>query len=195
MSLSKSFLNNTVGEPLIVGVIFTLFGAAGLYFVAWLKGRVADIERLQESFPDQPWLWRTDWSKAKGEGNTLLLKSIVSTVSVVLIAVCVPVLSQHGKSVFELRMPESLVLVLPFFAVLFSAWSVILWGRQFKYGKPICRLNTLPGRIGGKFQAEVHIEYKFIQRQSAEVKLTCVNVFTSGSGKNRSTHRNIFMGQ
>ena len=64
-------------------------------------------------------------------------------------------------------------------------------GRFRKFGGSVFEMSPLPGVLGGPVSGTVRIPAKVETETGFELVLQCVHQYTSGSGKHRSTHRDV----
>lgn len=58
-----------------------------------------------------------------------------------------------------------------------------------RYGRLALVMDPFPGAIGGEFGATLELRERFDARTLFPVNLSCVHIYTRGSGKNRRQHR------
>ncbi len=66
-----------------------------------------------------------------------------------------------------------------------------LIGRFRKFGVSVFEMSPLPGVLGGPVSGTIRIPAKVETEDGFEVKLECVHQYTTGSGKQRTTHRDV----
>ena len=75
---------------------------------------------------------------------------------------------------------------------LLLVWAIRTTIRWRKFGRSYLELWTLPGVVGGKLEGRLHVErLEGAAGESFDLKLTCFESVTTGSGKNRSTTERI----
>jgi hypothetical protein len=69
--------------------------------------------------------------------------------------------------------------------------AAYLIGRFRKYGVSVFEMSPVPARLGGPVAGTVRIPAKVDTAEGFEVTLQCVHQHTTGSGKQRHTHRDV----
>lgn len=72
-------------------------------------------------------------------------------------------------------------------AVLAGYWI----GRIKKYGVSVFEMSPMPGVLGGPVSGTIRIPGRIEADAGVAVKLQCIHQYTTGSGKNQSTHRDV----
>jgi hypothetical protein len=72
-----------------------------------------------------------------------------------------------------------------------AAVAGYLIGRMRKYGVSVFEMSPLPGVLGGPVSGTIRIPSNVEAAAGIVVKLQCVRQYTTGSGKHRSTHRDV----
>jgi hypothetical protein len=95
---------------------------------------------------------------------------------------------------FHVLSPEPL----PWWLWLMAATGVIpaaaagyLIGRFRKFGISVFEMSPLPGVLGGPVSGTIRIPAKVETEDGFDVELQCIRQYTTGSGKQRSTHRDV----
>tara|TARA_B100000749_G_scaffold280896_1_gene280718 strand:- start:86585 stop:88159 length:1575 start_codon:yes stop_codon:yes gene_type:complete len=188
-SMVKGMQKSGWNEPFIAGCIFVVFGLLGWLFVIYLKTRISEYDELKKKYPEQPWMWRPEWAKGQGESMTSFMPWVYSVIAIALGGISYPLMEKNWDKVMELSSPHVFVIMAPAMGIIFAVYSLVLWLRVRKYGKTVCRLRSLPGLVGGRFEADIYVEEKFYGREKVKARLVCAHQYSSGSGKNRTTVR------
>jgi hypothetical protein len=72
-----------------------------------------------------------------------------------------------------------------------AAVAAYLIGRFRKFGISVFEMSPLPGVLGGPVAGTVRIPAKVETEDGFDLVLQCIHQFTTGSGKNASTHRDV----
>jgi hypothetical protein len=72
-----------------------------------------------------------------------------------------------------------------------AAIAFYLVGRMRKFGVSVLEMSPLPGVLGGPVGGTIRIPAAVVTEAGFTVKLQCVHQYTTGSGKHRSTHRDV----
>ena len=182
-----------IGFYMIFVLTFGGFGFGMLFFGVFgarLKKK-EDAARLQS--PQQPWLWRPEWQS--GVIRSTDKKGVIAGCCFTLFwnAISFPIgFLAFSKGYLEDGEKFALVaLLFPFIGVFLIVWAVYAVLRYRKYGATTLQLASTPGVIGGKLAGIIHVPVHIVPEAGFSVRLLCINRYTSGSGKNRSTHEEI----
>lgn len=174
---------------IIVGSIFllvsTLMAVGLLYGVK--RAKVADQKRRVQ--PDKPWLWREDWAQGivRSEGKATVwfvcgFAFIWNAISWgILFAAWGEITGGKEKGVY-------FVFLFPFVGLFLLWWAVYSFLQHLKFGTSTFRMLANPGVLGGTLRGAVEIPLQVSPPEGFKVRLLCVHQYSTGSGKNRSTH-------
>ncbi len=146
---------------IVYGVGVTMF-VAGRRLLRWFRGQMV----LMEQFPDQPWMYRRDWREKK----TVLTNrtaTIIAVIGSVQLLLAIPFVQIPAANVSWLNV-VSLGMVIIWFAFLRILWLNRHWNQSE------LQLLTLPGEIGGIFQAVVLIPAVKPLPTELRIELQCV---------------------
>jgi hypothetical protein len=169
------------------GALFALVGLG--IMVGGVVGLRAVSRRnaLREAHPDEPWLANTSWASGtihSSSGWGVVFLWVFSLVwSGIGASATFAVLNERKKGAL-------FVLIFPAVGLLLIVLAIHQTMRHLKFGRSMLRLETLPGCVGGWMAGTLHTRTPILS-EDLQVKLTCVRRYTSGSGKNRSTHESI----
>ncbi|OOZ38426.1 hypothetical protein BOW53_15640, partial [Solemya pervernicosa gill symbiont] len=63
-----------------------------------------------------------------------------------------------------------------------------------RFGPTPLTLSPMPGSLGGKVAGHIDINLPYSESRGIEITLKCIHTYTSGSGKNRTTHNDTLRG-
>ncbi len=173
-----------------VGFVFTLVGGGLILAVFWGAKRKKELEKLKAQYPDAPWLWRKDWASGRVNSSTPAGVAVYWFMGIVFSGMSVIILANLDE-ILRKGLIAYTVFLFPIvgFSMLLAAIYATL--RSYKFGKVGCDLLTNPGIIGGWFRAVIWAPVNVGPGDAVETQLTCFHCYTSGSGKNRTAHRNV----
>ena len=131
-------------------------------------------EELRRQHPGQPWMWREDWASGRMRSSAGCLAWFLLMFAVVWNAVSWPAcwqVWQRGGGRFQGG--HWLILIFPLSGLGVGLWAIYLWLRRWKWGRSELELGTLPGVLGGKFAAVIHIPRKVRAVEGFNVQLSC----------------------
>jgi hypothetical protein len=147
-----------MGKFIGLGIlIVSLFSAVIVIFLIlkWSFKFIANY--LKYGGNPKPWLKRKDWVNKKIIWNgrvrgSLVLVLFVLVILPILIALMVSIYSSSTTNFIQIII--TLMILMPIFGYFMYSWL------QFKkFGRSTCYLETLPGEIGGIFEAKVEIYF------------------------------------
>lgn len=154
--------------------------------------KVREEEQLKIQYPDQPWMWKSDWTsrRIRCSSKTNLVFAWVFCVCWNLISA--PVLWVIPRELLEKGNRLALLaLVFP----IAGLWLLIVAVQQAlrwrKFGDSVLELSTLPGVIGAQLGGTIHARLSLRPHDEVMLTLSCVQRITTGSGKDRSTREHI----
>jgi hypothetical protein len=168
-------------ELLIFMQIFVLaFGGAGLSIVlAGLAGLLQPTPQAAEGF---------------GQGQIRMRGASSHRVAGVLAAAWNGYVLWFVWKSFVVMAPETM----PWYLWLLAVTGVIpalaagyLIGRIRKFGVSVFEMSPMPGVLGGPVAGTVRIPAKVETEDGFDMVLQCIHQYTTGSGKNSSTHRDV----
>lgn len=189
----NSLLNRQFRWPLIgVEMLFVLaFGGVGfaLMFFGW-RGTRETV--LPPEDRDKPWLADPDWQQGKIHSSAKssvwamgLFAVFWDLISVFLIYKFPDVWDEKGFWV------ASLLLLFPLAGIWLTHLAIKSWRQWKRFGVTPLTLDPYPGSIGGDVGGTIDINAPYNSRQPCEVTLNCINRYTSGTGKNRTTREKL----
>lgn len=150
-------ISSAPGVFIVQGVLVAII--AGVY-IAWQHGalllRAVRAEYLKRSFPNQPWLWRLDWScrtsmARKSTKNITAWIAAIWNLGVTPIAVTGVYTTTPADASFPL---SALSIVIG--TALFAYALYRMWYRAHRDNPPL-RLHTNPGRPGKPFECTLGV--------------------------------------
>jgi hypothetical protein len=183
-------------EMLLFQLGFTLvFGGVGLGLiiggiVGAIRGRGA--QRQKQANPGQPWLWKKEWAggmirsstKAAALG-TLLFAVLWNAIALPITWLAVPQLWASNRGMLLV------VLIFPAVGVAVIGAAVYQILRWMKYGESVFQMAAVPGVIGGPLAGAVRVPVHVQPEEGFLVRLRCVNIVVTGSGKQQHTSEHV----
>jgi len=191
LATERRFSEDTIGL-LGAGVVFT--GAAvGFLSLFGIGARIARKQsQLEAEYPDEPWMWRKNWVDGRIPSSTPVGMFIGWIFALAFCGASVPLVMKVGPELLHGGEPQLWIpLLFPLVGVSMLIWAIYATLRWLKFGRAYCDLITHPGVVGGWFTAVVWAGYRHRDDDTATAVLTCYHKYETGSGKNRSTHRDI----
>ncbi len=172
--------------------VFGGFGT-GVLVVAWAaRKRAARTALRREERPDAPWLWNEEWRtgilKSSNRSRMLVAVGFASFWNAISIPIAVGVL----MSLDVTEEPAGLmVLIFPLVGLGLAYWAVRAFVQWRKFGETTLQLAGVPIELGGTMDGVVRLPAQVFPAKGFDLRLDCVRLVTTGSGKNRSTSEHI----
>lgn len=152
-----------------------------------LQHRAAAMLRTQH--PDEPWLWRADWSARSAVDLSSSYSPLFWMFALVWTLISLPVFfiadRRHGTAEFIVFAS------FPIVGAILLCVAIYQTLRRRKYGLSVCRFNELPIALGHTLQAEVETRVKEIPQDGFQLRLTCLRREVRRSGKSTSVNERI----
>ncbi len=175
-----------------IGAFFALIGFA--LVAAALKGprKVEKEQQCEAEHAADPWVLRTDWAQGRVDSKTrtTMVSAWVFAVLWNLIS-SLPIFFFTSKEQY-FRDPKLLIaLLFPAAGLGLLVWAVRETMRWFEFGKTSLQLASVPCVIGRDLQATISARFTHIPDQGVRLKLSCVNIIVSRSGKDETRQEKI----
>lgn len=188
LSQGTGFTEDTIAALGVGSVFLTVsaaFGVGGLYGFRKLKEENA----LKAQYPDEPWLWRKDWSEGRIASNAGIGLIVLWVFAAVFSGFSVMILTQLEKIYEEEGWVVLIVGLFPLVGLLMLCSAAYRTYAFKKFGNAHCELVTNPGVVGGWFKAAVRARVPISPGDTVTARLSCIHEYTTGSGTNKSTKR------
>ncbi|MGE5231129.1 MAG: hypothetical protein ACM3NS_05265 [Deltaproteobacteria bacterium] len=178
-----------------LSVFALVFGGAGIGIsAAALAGR-RQLERralAAERHPGAPWLWRPDWAQGRIEDAERRGQYLLWIMTVLWNLVALPTGFAALRAAMEQGNRLALIgLLFPAIGAGLLVAAVRASWRERKFGVSVLELATTPGIVGHGLAGTVRVGSTILPAGGFMATLSCVNVRTTGAGKNRSTSEAI----
>ncbi|MBI3476701.1 MAG: hypothetical protein HY010_13295 [Acidobacteria bacterium] len=172
------------------GLVFCGIGFGLIYAVIFGGRLLKKQQRAQAEHPSEPWLWREDWVQGRIQGSmrsgmigAWIFAGLWNTISLPML-IFIP---QQAA-----RKPIAYVgLLFPLIGVLLLV-RAIRWTIAYRtFGRTYFEITPVPGVIGGELKGMIQARIPQAPDHGIQLRLSCINRVTSGSGDNRSTWEHI----
>jgi hypothetical protein len=163
----------------------------GLIYASFFGARLLkQQQRAQAEHPTEPWLWRDDWAQGRIKGSTRSGMIGAWIMAVLWNLVSTPMLWILPQA--AARKPIAyLGLLFPLVGVLLLVRAIRMTLAYAEFGKTCFEMTPVPGVIGGELKGMIHTRLPHAPEHGIQLRLTCVNRVTSGSGDNQNTWEHI----
>jgi hypothetical protein len=174
--------------PLLAGVLFTTISVSIFAGVLVATRSAARAAALQAGAPDQPWLWRPEWSARRIPDRRSATPVVLWVVAIFWNSVTTPVLLVLIHQWQTQPKPIMLVFLLfPLVGAGLIVGAIYTTLRRLKFGRSLCAIDRVPIEPGGSFHGEIEMRGDAVPEGGYRLLLLCVHRVTTGSGKNQST--------
>lgn len=172
----------------VAGTVFALAGGGVVLaaVVAFRKERLAHVRRA--AAPDQPWLWRDDWSsghsRADSGAGAAFLVAFAFFWNIIAFPVGILVLTKWRSG--EAAVPALLGLLFPLIGIFLIWGATVKLLQHLRFGKTRLLLNDVPLRLGSAVRCELEAPSSLQDAERVSLTLSNVKEEVTGSGKSRS---------
>jgi hypothetical protein len=175
----------------LAALIAIAWAGAGIGAISWVRlhARAVDpSERLRQSNPDAPWMWREDWAagevgtSARRDANRLMIIAIAWCVVTFPIFFIAPHRALRDANYFAI--PS---LVFPLIGVVMLIWAMRMRRRLREYGESRFVMTSVPGQIGGSLTGAIHVDKPLPPGEQVALELECINRTTRGNWHSLTT--------
>ncbi|MFO7762680.1 MAG: DUF3592 domain-containing protein [Wenzhouxiangellaceae bacterium] len=181
-------------RELAFGMIFGLvLGGAGLgiMFASRRAGPgQKQIANRKELHPDEPWMWFDRWRTPRISSQAGAPLWMALGFAVLWNLVSLPLAFVVPAEVAEGNRSALIGLLFPLIGVGLIVWAVREAIRHRRYGESVLELGAHPVPLGGRLHAVLTVPARLDARE-LQLRLACVQRYTSGTGRNRSTRERV----
>jgi hypothetical protein len=173
--------------PLLAGFFFTAFSVSFFAIIFVAIRNSARAASLRAGAPDQPWLWRPEWSARRIPDQRRSAAVFLWIFAIFWNAVSFPVSYLVVRDWPKEQNPAVLlVLIFPTigFGLIIAAIYTSL--RRLKFGVSVCTIDTVPIHRGRGFHGEIEMRGDAVPEDGYRLRLLCVRRVVHGSGKSQS---------
>jgi hypothetical protein len=173
--------------PLLAGFFFTAFSVSFFAIVFVAIRNTARAAALQASAPDQPWLWRAEWTARRIPDRRRSIAVFLWIFAIFWSAISFPVAFLVLRDWPKEQKPALLLFlifpaVVPAVAIAASYMSL----RRLKFGLSVCTIDAVPIHRGHSFHGEIEMRGDAVPDDGYRLRLLCVRRIVRGSGKSQS---------
>lgn len=144
-------------------------------------------DRLRSAHPDAPWLWREDWASKRLKSAQGAIAAIASILAFVFSGFSIPLVLKAGELVAKEGIGLALLAaVLPLASIGLAYWAIIEIARWHRFRNTHLEIATLPGVVGGRFAATMHVGTTIDPKNGCSARLSCLRRTRSGKNSDES---------
>ena len=187
--------NLSAGGPLspmvIPAAVFSLIGFSLIAAVLYASKKAKATENMRAEHPEQPWLWREDWSRGRANSKTKSNMITAWAIATVWMLVSSPMLFVVTKEQLQQQPKIYFIMLFPAFGVFLLVRAVRETMRWLEFGKTCFEMATVPFVVGQSVRGTIQARFSHLPKHGVQVKLSCIHRIVTGSGKNQSTQEKI----
>lgn len=169
----------------VFGLAFATIGL-GLVAGAILGYRKAkEEEKLRLTYPDSPWMWRSDWEKGKAASKRKAGSAALWVVAIFINAIVLAV-SYTIPRTYKFDPRFGLLVAFGLVGILMTVLAARETIRKHRFGTTWFEFTPGSLLLGGKMSGTLHLRLTIETPHGFDVKLSCIRQIIIGSGKNRS---------
>jgi len=172
--------------PLLAGFFFTAFSVSFFAIIFVATRNAARAAALRAGAPDQPWLWRPEWSTRRipdQRRGAAFLWIFAIFWNAVTIPVSFLVVREWTKQQNPLLLIALIFPAVGLGLIIAAAYTGL---RRLKFGASVCTIDTVPIRRGHSFHGEIEMRGDAVPEDGYRLRLVCVRRVVHGSGKSQS---------
>jgi hypothetical protein len=176
-----------------------LIGVGSIFIIVSLSIVLAGIRAFSKArrqaelalaHPSEPWMWEESWASGYSPDEKKVGSIALVVFAIVWCSLTFPVAWYVLFKTEKFEIPLLLVAIFPLAGSLLLIAALVAFFRSMRFGKSRLRLDTRPGKLGGRFTAT--IEASSLPDQGVViVALICEKLEVRGTGKNRSVIRTV----
>ena len=140
---------------------------------------------------DEPWLKKKAWADGHIRSTGNILGLLAFTTLWCLISFPVGWLVLRRTDLRTADWGSRLAMIFPAVGVLLLVCTLVAFLRWLKFRSSVFEMASMPGVIGGQLAGVVRTTVRIEPDEAYRIRLSCINVTTRGSGKNRNVSRNL----
>jgi hypothetical protein len=194
--LFLSHISETQNKTPILAFCIFLLVIATLLGMAWLQYFKSFLYQAKAStrYPDQPWLWRSDWATKKvlsspgTSGRVGLFFALVGNFFVIFIISLIlddSKLSEKARKLVEFRYGVSAILAIIGLYLLWRAGSH--WVTTRRYARATLTLKSIPIKRSEPFSTQINLDAAMLFSRPVKICLLCEQVESYSESGNRHT--------
>ncbi len=185
------------GEP-GEGAMLTLFGLlfVGVAFAVLALARRGSrlkqqIEARKARYADAPWLWNEAWADGRLRSSARAGVILAWVFALVWNGISLPLCFALPREIESGNHAAWIGALFPLVGVGLLVWAVRATLHWRKFGESRFEMPRVPGVLGGELSGTLHASLALAGSANFSARLACIRRYTTGSGKNRSTHERI----
>jgi len=189
--LAFSAFHSPDTQQLVLHVTMSLLFCSGgfglMIFGVVSKRSAAKAKALVDRNPDKPWLWREDWAQGYALPEWKQTSTTYTVIGITFLLFSVPMMLNLVPELLIKHRYETLIaLLFPLCGIYLLGLSYVAYLRGRKFRDLRFVPSGVPAAIGGRLQGKVQAAFALPAGHSADLVLSCVRSYVSGSGKNES---------
>jgi hypothetical protein len=173
--------------PLLAGFFFTAFSVSFFAIVFVALRKTARAASLQASAPNQPWLWRPEWTARRIPDQRRTIAAFLWIFAIFWNAITIPVSLLVVRNWGKEQDPAIFIaLIFPIAGLGLIIAAIYTSLRRLKFGVSVCTIDTVPIRRGHSFHGEITMRGDAVPDDGYRLRLMCVRRIVRSSGKSQS---------
>ena len=174
----------------LIPLVFFFVGVGGLVWFFFGGGRSSKVMPSSEGMA--PWLRRADWASGRvvASARPAMIGAWVFTCVWNLIAApfLTILMTEFARSGNRFLLIGLIFPAIGFGLIILAIYVTARWR---KFGESVLEMATVPGMVGGALQGTIRLSHFVRPADGFKLKLLCINLVTTGSGKNSSASERI----
>ena len=190
---TQAVLQRNFTPGMLVGLIpLVLFfiGGGGLVWVFVGGGRSPKVMPPSEGMA--PWLRRADWAAGRIIASAKpamigvwIFAGVWNLIAAPFLTILMTEFARSGNRLLLIG------LIFPAIGFGLLILAIRLTARWKKFGESVFDMSSVPGMVGGALQGTIRLSHFVRPADGFKLKLLCINIVTTGSGRNSSASERI----
>lgn len=179
-----------MGLKLLFGGVFFLAGVIMLFSSSGIRKSFVYSRKMQTLHPTEPWRWSSDYKDGISRSSNKKQVIVLGIFTFFFLAFSVPL----GFAIFKTYQTNPkiwIAAIFPFVSLCMLIGFTYRLFQYIKYGESTLHMETFPGLTGQEFRAMIKTKKRLDLLKPATIHLNCIEVYTSGTGKNRSKKERV----
>lgn len=190
---AQAVLQRNFTPGMLVGLIplvFLFIGVGGLVWVFVGGGRSPKVMPPSEGMA--PWLRRADWAAGRIIASAKpamigvwVFAGVWNLIAAPFLTILMTEFARSGNRLLLIG------LIFPVIGFGLIIWAIYVTARWKKFGESVLEMTMVPGMVGGALQGTIRLSHFVRPADGFKLKLSCINLVTTGSGRNSSASERI----
>jgi hypothetical protein len=169
----------------VFAIVFCGVGFGLLFGARHAAKKTAAEDRRRREWPDEPWRWRPEWANGRIAASARAGAYAAIALAVLWNLISLPAALIVPGEIADGNNAAAVALLFPLVGLGLAAWAIRAWLQLRRFKVPTLQVQRLPVSLGGRLKGSILVDAEVPVTNDVGLELKCVQVRTTGSGKNR----------